>query len=144
VTLTLSDVDSTDRPDPTEPGESTEPGPRAERPRRRSFPAEYKARILAEYDAAPRGQRGAILRREGLYDTHLIHWRKAAAAGATNALSPRRADPRDKEIAELRARAERAEADLDRTRTALEIVGKAHELLEKLSESTGTPKPPRR
>ncbi|RYZ32669.1 MAG: transposase, partial [Propionibacteriaceae bacterium] len=59
-------MDSTDRPDPTEPGESTEPGPRAERPRRRSFPAEYKARILAEYDAAPRGQRGAILRREGL------------------------------------------------------------------------------
>nr|WP_240895026.1 transposase [Kineococcus siccus] len=141
--MTLSDVDSTDRPDPTEPGESTEAGPRAERPRRRSFTAEYKARILAEYDAAPRGQRGAILRREGLYDTHLIHWRKAAAAGAADALSPRRADPRDKEIAELRARAERAEADLDRTRTALDIVGKAHELLEKLSESTGTPKPPR-
>ena len=78
MTLTLSDVDSTDRPDPTELGESTEPGPRAERPRRRSFTAEYKARILAEYDAAPRGQRGVILRREGLYDTHLIHWRKAA------------------------------------------------------------------
>jgi transposase len=140
VTLTLSDVDSTDRPDSTDP-EGT--GPRADRPRRRSFTAEYKARILAEYDAAPRGHRGAILRREGLYDTHLIHWRKAAAAGAANALSPRRPDPRDKEIAELRARAERAEADLDRTRTALEIVGKAHELLEKLSESTGTPKPPR-
>ena len=141
MTLTLSDVDSTD---PTEPGESTEPGPRSERPRRRSFTAEYKARILAEYDGAPRGQRGAILRREGLYDTHLIHWRKAAAAGATNALGPRKPDPRDREIAELRDRAERAEADLDRTRTALEIVGKAHELLEKLSESTGTPKPPQR
>jgi transposase len=137
VTLTLSDVDSTD---PTEPGD----GPRSERPRRRSFTAEYKTRILAEYDAAPRGQRGAILRREGLYDSHLIHWRKAAAAGATNALSPRKPDPRDREIAELRARAERAEADLDRTRTALEIVGKAHELLQKLSESTDTPKPPQR
>lgn len=144
MTLTLSDVDSTDRPDRSGPDESTEPGPRAERPRRRSFTAEYKARILAEYDAAPRGERGKILRREGLYDTHLIHWRKTAAAGAENALQPRRPDPRDREIAELRARAERAEADLDRTRTALEIVGKAHELLEKLSESTGTPKPPQR
>ena len=140
MTLTLSDVDSTDRPDPAGP----EPGPRAERPRRRSFTAAYKARILAEYDAAPRGERGAILRREGLYDTHLIGWRKTAAAGARNALQPRKADPRDKEIAELRARAERAEADLDRTRTALEIVGKAQELLQKLSESTGTPKPPQR
>lgn len=38
--------------------------------------------------------------------------------------SPSKPDPRDREIAELRARAERAEADLDRTRTALEIVGK--------------------
>ena len=140
MTLTLSDVDSTDRPDPA----GSEPGPRAERPQRRSFTAAYKARILAEYDAAPRGERGAILRREGLYDTHLIGWRKTAAAGARSALQPRKVDPRDKEIAELRARAERAEADLDRTRTALEIVGKAQELLQKLSESTGTPKPPQR
>ena len=139
MTLTLSDVDSTNRPDPT----GSDDGPRTERPRRRSFTAEYKARILAEYDAAPRGERGAILRREGLYDTHLIGWRKTAA-GAASALQSHGLDPRDKEIAELRARAERAEADLDRTRTALEIVGKAHELLEKLSESTGTPKPPQR
>ena len=140
MTLTLSDVDSIDRPDPA----GSEPGPRAERPRRRSFTAAYKAAILAEYDAAPRGERGTILRREGLYDTHLIGWRKTAAAGARDALQPRKPDPRDKEIAELRARAERAEADLDRTRTALEIVGKAQELLQKLSESTGTPKPPQR
>ena len=140
MTLTLSDVDSTDSPDSTAPSG----GPRAGRPRRRTFTAEYKARILAEYDAAPRGERGKILRREGLYDTHLIHWRKVAATGAQNALNPRKADPRDKEIAELRARAERAEADLDRTRTALQIVGKAQELLQKLSESTGTPKPPTR
>ena len=98
MTLTLSDVDSTDRPDATEP----EHGPRADRPRRRSFTAAYKARILAEYDTAPRGERGAILRREGLYDTHLIGWRKSAAASASNALQPRRPDPRDKEIEQLR------------------------------------------
>ncbi|WP_432563075.1 hypothetical protein [Kineococcus sp. SYSU DK003] len=84
------------------------------------------------------------MRREGLYDTHLIGWRKSATVGARDALQPRKPDPRDEEIAELRARAERAEADPNRTRTALEIVGKAHELLEKLSESTGTPKPPQR
>ena len=42
-------------------------GPRADRPKRRTFTAEYKVQILAEYDAADRGERGAILRREGLY-----------------------------------------------------------------------------
>jgi transposase len=140
MTLTLSDVGSTDRPDST----GSNDGPRADRPRRRSFTAASKARILAEYDAAPRGECGAILRREGLCDSHLIGWRKAAATGAREAPQPRKPDPRDKEIVELRARAERAEADLDRTRTALEIVGRAHELWEELSESTGTPKPPKR
>lgn len=61
-------------------------GPRADRPKRRTFTAEYKAGILAEYDAADRGQRGAILRREGLYFSHVIEWRKAAAAGAAAGL----------------------------------------------------------
>jgi hypothetical protein len=43
-------------------------GPRGDRPKRRHFSAEYKLRIVAEYDAAPSGEKGAILRREGLYD----------------------------------------------------------------------------
>jgi transposase len=122
--------------------------PRAERPKRRTFTAEYKAAILAEYDAADRGERGAILRREGLYSSHIVEWRKAAEAGATTALGPKsrdRADrQREREIEQLRARAEKAEAELARTKAALDIVGKAHALLETLSESTGTPKPPQR
>jgi transposase len=122
--------------------------PRAERPKRRTFTAEYKAAILAEYDAADRGERGAILRREGLYSSHIVEWRKAADAGATTALGPKsrdRADrQREREIEQLRARAEKAEAELARTKAALDIVGKAHALLETLSESTGTPKPPQR
>lgn len=60
--------------------------PRADRPKRRTFTAEYKARILAEYDAADHGERGAILRREGLYSSHMVDWRKAARAGASSAL----------------------------------------------------------
>jgi transposase len=122
--------------------------PRAERPKRRTFTAEYKAAILAEYDAADRGERGAILRREGLYSSHMVEWRRAAEAGATTALGPKsrdRADrQREREIQQLRARAEKAEAELARTKAALDIVGKAHALLETLSESTGTPKPPQR
>lgn len=49
-------------------------GPRADRPKRRTFTAEYKADLLAEYEAADRGERGAILRREGLYSSHIIEW----------------------------------------------------------------------
>ncbi|WP_141003314.1 transposase [Nocardioides humi] len=118
--------------------------PRADRPKRRAFTAEYKAQIVAEYDAAESGERGAILRREGLYSSHITEWRKAAQAGAVTALGPKTKDRRDREIEQLKARAEKAEAELARTRAALDIVGKAHALLETLSESTGTPKPPQR
>lgn len=114
--------------------------PRADRPKRRTFTAEYKAQILAEYDAADRGERGAVLRREGLYSSHIVEWRKAAVAGATAALGRKSKDRRDREIEQLRARAEKAEAELAKTQAALDLVGKAHALLEMLSESTDTPK----
>ena len=109
--------------------------PRADQPKRRMFTAEYKARILAEYDAAEHGGRGAVLRREGLYSSHIVEWRRAADAGARAGLGPVSRDRRDREIEELTARAERAEAELARTRAALDLVGKAHALLETLSES---------
>jgi len=115
-------------------------GPRAERPKRRVFTAEYKATILAEYDAADRGERGAILRREGLYSSHIVEWRKAADAGARSGLAPAARGRRDREIEQLRARAEKAEAELAKTRAALDLVGKAHALLETLSESADTQK----
>ncbi len=114
--------------------------PRADRPKRRTFSAEYKAGILAEYDAADRAERGAILRREGLYSSHIAEWRKAAEAGAATALGPKVRDRRDREIEQLRARAEMAEAELAKTKAALGLVGKAHVLLETLSESTATGK----
>ena len=115
----------------------------AGRPRRRSFTAEYKARILEEYDALPTGSdgRGALLRREGLYTSHLAEWRKARDAGVRAGLSARtRAarSPEQVELEKLRRRNERLEADLARTRLALEITGKAHALLELLSESADT------
>src|SRR3954471_23926255 len=119
-----------------------EPDPVA-RPRRRSFTAEYKAEILDEYDALPVGssERGALLRRVGLYSSHLAEWRKARDAGARDALAPRakpRRSPEQVELERLRRRNERLEADLARTRLALEITGKAHALLELLSESADT------
>lgn len=111
--------------------------PRSDRPKRRTFTAEYKAQILAEYDAAETGERGAILRREALYSSHITEWRKAAAAGASTALGPKTRDRRDREIEQLRTRAEKAESELAKTQAALDLVGKAHALLETLSESKG-------
>jgi transposase len=112
----------------------------AARPRRRSFTAEYKEWILDEYDAFPVGstERGGLLRREGLYTSHIAEWRKARDAGAHDALA-RRVKPRRSaeqvELEKLRRKNERLEAELERTKTALEITGKVHALLEQLSES---------
>ena len=116
-----------------------EPDPAA-RPRRRSFTAEYKSAILDEYDALPVGssERGALLRREGLYTSHIAEWHKARLAGAWQGLSPKpkpRRSPEQVEVERLRRRNERLESELARTKTALDIVGKAHALLEMLSES---------
>jgi transposase len=123
------------------------------RPSRRSFSPEYKLRVLAEYEAAPNGEKGAVLRREGLYSSHVIEWARARDAGALEGVtdsrkrftgsnrSGRSADA--VELERLRARNAKLEADLARTRTALDIMGKAHALLEQLSESAEDRDPPR-
>jgi transposase-like protein len=115
----------------------------AARPTRRSFTAEYKAEILAEYDSWPKGseQRGAILRREGLYSSHISEWRKQAEAGAREGLarkSTKRRTAEQVELDRLRRQNERLAKELARTQTALEITGKVHALLEQLSESADT------
>ena len=137
--MTLTDTDLHRGPVAADDGAVS---PRAERPRRRSFTAEYKLQILAEYEAAEPGQRGALLRREGLYSSHLVEWRRARDTGALAGLQGRpRAAKRTPEQVEnelLRARAERAEAELAKTKAALDVVGKAHALLELLSESADT------
>lgn len=115
----------------------------AARPRRRTFTADYKARILDEYDSLPLGStgRGALLRREGLYTSHLAEWRKARDAGALDGLAAKpklRRSADEVELDRLRRRNERLEAELARTKLALEITGKAHALLELLSESAAS------
>ncbi len=116
-----------------------EPDPAA-RPRRRSFSAKYKEQILDRYDALRAGspERGALLRGEGLYTSHIAEWRKARDAAARDGLAPRRKakrSPEQVELEKLRRKNQRLEAELERTKTALEITGKVHALLEQLSES---------
>jgi transposase-like protein len=113
-----------------------------ERPRRRRFSAEYKLDVLREADACTRpGEVGALLRREGLYTSHLTYWRKQREEGALKALERPRgrkpADRRDAELAALRRRAERAEAELEQARKVIEVQGNVSALLGELLEPKG-------
>ena len=116
-------------------------GPRAGQLKRRTFSAAYKTRIVAEYDQLATGrERGALLRREGLYSSHISEWRKLREAGAADGLKgkPAGRSSRSTEAVEnerLRKENEKLTAELTRTKAALEIMGKAHALLELLSES---------
>ena len=124
-------------------GQMADPDPEVpERARRRSFTAAYKLEILAAYDAAGPGEKGAILRREGLYSSHIVEWRRARDAGALAGLAqPRgrkRPDPRDTQIAALRREKQRLEQELAKARFVVEVQAKLQALLETLSESEGT------
>ncbi len=110
-----------------------------EGPKRRRFTAEYKLRILREADACTRaGETGALLRREGLYSSHLSSWRKQRDEGALTALARKRgrklADPLQAENAELRRRAERAESELVKAQRVIEVQGNVSALLGDLLE----------
>jgi transposase-like protein len=111
----------------------------AAKPRRRTYTAEYKRRILKEADActAP-GAIGALLRREGLYSSLLVEWRRARGRGELAALTPKKrgrkatpVDPRDRKIAELErqvaqltGRAERAEILVETQKNLAALLGR--------------------
>ena len=108
----------------------------AAKPRRRTFTAEFKLAVLAEYDAADREGKGAVLRREAIYTSHISEWRKQRDRGNLSGPPPRqRKSAEQVELERLRKRNERLEKELAKTQLALDITGKAHALLELLSES---------
>src|SRR5437899_10044500 len=108
----------------------------AAKPQRRSFTAEYKRRILKEADACTTpGAVGALLRREGLYSSHLVEWRRARARGELAALTPKKrgrkptpVDPRDRKLAELARQlaqmAGRAEALVEAQKNLAALLGR--------------------
>ena len=138
VTMTLADQAAMTRQDAQV---SSKPG----RPARRTFTAAYKARILAAFDALPEGspERGALLRRERLYHSHIEYWRKQQEAGTLPSSAGTSAKGGESaELARLRAenkklkaRNERLAGELGKTRAALDIAGKAFALLEDISNS---------
>ena len=121
-----------ERPDPEVP----------EKARRRTFTAQYKQEVLAAYEAAPDGEKGAILRREGLYSSLISEWRRARDAGALAGLRQLRgrpaADPRDARIAQLERDKAKLEKELATSRFVVEVQSKLQALLETISESADT------
>jgi transposase len=112
----------------------------AARPFRRSFTAAYRAQVLAEYEAAPRGQKAAVLRREGLYQSQIAKWAVARDGLNRGARPPRRAHRAvTDDVARLRVENQRLSRELATSQAVVEIMGKLQGLLEQISESTGTP-----
>jgi transposase len=142
VTLTVADIASQDPDRPVEEVGTVRPGPRAGQRKRRTFTAAYKARMLAEYDRLDTpGARGALLRREGLYHSHIQNWRKAAqpapappaGRGKTATMTGETAETR-----KLKRENARLQAELTKSQAVAEAMGKLAALLEILSERADT------
>ena len=122
----------------------TEVSPKA---KRRTFTTEYKRRILREADACKRpGEMGALLRREGLYSSHVTEWRAARdrgeLAGKTRPRGPKpkQVDARDARIAELERETVRLQLRLRRAEAIVDLQKKVAELLGMpLPDPNGTP-----
>jgi len=126
-------------------------GPRAGGPsRRRAFtPAEKLEHLKSYEDACTEKDGGAYLRREGLYSSQVVEWRKLRDAGVLDGVNPGkkvgRPTAEQAELARLRRQVQVMQQRLDTTETALTIMGKAHALLEQISESAPAgPMPKRR
>jgi transposase len=119
------------------------------RPTRRQFTVEQKLRILAEYESAKTAEaRGAVLRREGIYSSHIALWRQKRDSGGKSALDRKRGPKPNTQVREL----ERLRRDNDRLlkRNAqlekiVEVQGKMQALLQELgSKETAPPSEPSR
>ena len=105
----------------------------AEKPVRRRFSAEYKLRILAEADACTEpGQSGELLRREGLYSTHLSTWRRQRDEGVLAGLTPKRRgrkakpkNPLADEVARLQRENERLKTKLHQAELIIDVQKKS-------------------
>lgn len=118
--------------------------PRGERTQRRYFSNDYKLSVLAEHDRCSEpGDKGALLRREGLYSSIISDWRRQHRQGALVVSEGRaseggRGAPSRTEVARLRAENERLKRKLAKAEAIIEVQGKVQALLEELSKSADT------
>ena len=107
------------------------------KPKRRKFTAEYRLRILEEAESCTQpGEVGRLLRREGLYSSHLTEWRRARREGSLQGLTPSKRgrklaerNPLSAKVHELEAKVARLEKELHTAHTILDVQGKVAGLL---------------
>ena len=110
---------------------------------RRRFTAEYKLRVLREADGCTEpGQLGALLRREGLYSSHLTAWRQQRDQGTLAGLAPKQRGRKASPDAPLVAENERLKRENQRLTAKLRQAETIIEVQKKLSEILGIPLPP--
>ena len=127
--------------DPTTPTTSPDAPARASgevRAKRRTFSAAEKLRILREAERCPQGELGALLRREGIYSSHLTNWRRERERGQLAALTPRKRGPKVDELAQQLAELERENARLTTKLGKAELIIDAQ---KKLLQVLGLPEP---
>ena len=123
-------------------GQRVEPIPDPEvapKAQRRQYTAEYKRRILQEYEACTKlGEKGALLRREGLYSSNITNWRRQRERGELAGLASKKPGPKSdpqaeemarlkREIAGLRQRLKQAELIIEVQKKVSQILGRADE-----------------
>jgi transposase len=112
-----------------------------EKPQRRSFTAAYKKKILKEADAAAAqpGAIGALLRREGLYSSHLAKWRRDRASEGSSGLSPKRRGPAPQKLTANKNQVAKLERENTRLKHRLKQAGIIIEFQKKLNDLLGIP-----
>ena len=132
-----SEERSDEAPSASAPAATPAPDPEVvAKPTRRQFSAAYRLRVLEEADRCTEpGEIGRLLRREGLYTSHLSAWRKARREGSLQGLAPKKRgakptrDPRDAKVRALEAKVARLETELDKAHMILDVQGKMAGLL---------------
>jgi transposase len=109
--------------------------------KRRRFTAEYKRKILKEADACDRGELGALLRREGLYSSHLVEWRRARDAGELAGLAPRKRGPKAQAPNPLAAKVAEQEKQIARLEAEKATLQLICDVQKKISQLLGVPLP---
>ncbi len=111
-------------------GSETEVVPKA---KRRQFTAAYKLKVLQDYEACKTGEKGALLRREGLYSSHLTSWRREQQAGLKSKKRGPKVDPQAVENARLQKENESLRKKLKQAKLVIEVQKKVSQLLEEMN-----------
>ena len=142
VAITASDLEGTRRATGEAlAGKSSVPDPQVvAKPERRRFTSKYKLSILEKADQCTGlGEVGALLRREGLYSSHLSHWRKARRDGTLQALAPHKRGPKRnpdaaqaREITALQKQVSKLQGELSKAHTIIDVQKKLSTILAAL------------